>query len=150
MIVLRDFTVGDAVLAFYTLSALAERAPSDTAKDALRQLANALLHAADQRNEAEGAALDAAIAWARADRAANTAADDLAAALAKERGSRQPELDRSDRSVELLTQALDLAAAQAVSTLRKMRETAAALLIDDPAEIIPPSIGPSPPKNLEN
>ncbi len=92
MIILKNFTVGDAVLACHMLRAIAEKSPSPTAAQALRELAESLMTGADaevspdnlgadEGGELEDASIAASIDWARAEVASNKAADELAVAV---------------------------------------------------------------------
>lgn len=153
MITLPDFTPGDAVVASTAISALAGLAASPDAAELLRELSAALLSASgaamvevdDQVDVAEDTVVDAALAWARADREANRRADDMAVAVrAQEEATRAPAMritsdgqsvamgaPEQRRAVELAIRALDLAAEAEQSALRRMHAAARQLEIAD-------------------
>lgn len=154
MIVLKDFTVGDAVLACHMLRALAEKSPSLTAAQALRELADVLMAGADAEvnsgingaediGDLEDIAIAAAIDWARFETAANKAADDLASAVRTHEettgaaivrivnGIMQPTELGAPVRIDLSLYALDLAAASEQSAMQALKTAALALFCED-------------------
>lgn len=166
MIILKDFTVGDAVLACHMLRALAEKSPSPTAAQALRELADVLMAGADAEvnsgipgaediGDLEDIAIAAAIDWARFETAANKAADDLASAVRTHEettgaaivrivnGIMQPTELGAQVRIDLSLHALDLAAASEQSAMQALKTAALALLCEDQS----PTTVPTPTEN---
>lgn len=154
MITLPDFTPGDAVVASTAISALAAHAVGPHVPQLLRELSAALVHAAgeasrgadrgpdwdgpeDPVDAAEDTVVDAALAWARADREANRRADEMAVAVrTQEEATREPAIrivngqsvavgaPKQRQAVELAIRALDLATEAEQSALRRMHDAA--------------------------